>query len=349
VDWALGEALAFGTTLLEGNDVRLAGQDSRRGTFSHRHGVLVDYANGKEFCPLADLAAQEGENEGKSLGRYFLYDSLLSEYAALGFEYGYSVAHPDALTIWEAQFGDFVNGAQITIDQFIAAAKDKWKQDSNLTMLLPHGYEGQGPEHSSARLERFLELAANDNMRIVNVTSSAQLFHVLRRQVRSQFRLPLIVMAPKFLLRARTSRSPISEFVNGTFQPIIDDTTERPESIERLVFASGKISYDAIARRDELNAPAAVIRIEQLYPWPKEEIARVVERYPNAREVVWLQEEPGNMGAWRFMLTRLPRILGEKLPLRSVTRIASGSPAAGTMAMHTLEHEDLLKRTFGDG
>ena len=206
VDWALGEAFAFGSLLLEGKDVRLAGQDSRRGTFSHRHSVLIDYNNGDEFCPLGDLAARKVEDAKGQLGRFFVYDSSLSEYAALGFEYGYSVVHKNALTVWEAQFGDFVNGAQIVIDQFIAAAKDKWGQNCNLTMMLPHGYEGQGPEHSSGRLERFLDLAANDNMRIANVTTSAQHFHLLRRQVMSPNSLPLVIMSPKFLLRAKTSR-----------------------------------------------------------------------------------------------------------------------------------------------
>ncbi len=347
VDWALGEAFALGTMLLEGTDVRLAGQDSRRGTFSHRHAVLVDYDDGANYNPLAALAQWVADEKGGQSGRFSIYDSLLSEYAALGFEYGYSVAHPKSFVAWEAQFGDFVNGAQIIIDQFIAAAKDKWNQHCSLTMLLPHGYEGQGPEHSSARVERFLELAANDNLRIANATTSAQFFHLLRRQVRSENRLPLIVMAPKYLLRAKQSRSQITDFTQGTFQPVLDDVAvERPHDVERIVMCSGKVAYDAIARRDEVAANAAIVRIEQLYPWPAAPLERILERYPNAREVVWLQEEPGNQGPWRFVLTRLPSMLGEKLPLRAVTRMASGSPAAGTMAMHNLEHEDLMTRTF---
>ena len=347
VDWALGEALAFGSLMLEGRDVRLAGQDSRRGTFSQRHSVLIDYETGAEHNALASLAQKQGRERGEQLGRFFVYDSSLSEYAALGFEYGYSMIHREALTAWEAQFGDFINGAQIVIDQFIAASKDKWGQTSNLTLLLPHGYEGQGPEHSSARLERFLDLAANENMRIINATTSAQYFHALRRQVYSQRLLPLIVMTPKFLLRAKTSRSPITDFTTGWFQKVLDDpNVTDPESVDRIVFSSGKISYDAMARRTEIGANAAVVRVEQLYPWPEEEINEILERYPNARKVVWLQEEPDNMGSWRFVLTRLPGLIGEKRELQNVCRVSSGSPATGTMAMHTLEQQDLLRRAF---
>ena len=214
-------------------------------------------------------------------------------------------------------------------------------------MMLPHGYEGQGPEHSSARLERFLDLVANDNMRIANVTTSAQHFHLLRRQVMSPNQLPLVIMSPKFLLRGKNSRSSINDFTSGSFQPVVDDVSvERPDSVERIVLASGKVAYDALAYRDDTEAAAAVVRVEQLYPWPAQQLQEVVDRYPNAREVVWLQEEPQNMGAWRFVLTRLPEMLGEKLPLRSVARMASGSPASGTMAMHNLEHIDLMSRTF---
>lgn len=347
VDWALGEAFAFGSLMLEGRDVRLAGQDSRRGTFSHRHAVLIDYANGNEYTPLRELVKRESEAQGKQLGRFFIYDSLLSEYAALGFEFGYSIANEKALTIWEAQFGDFVNGAQIIIDQFIAASRDKWNQTSNLTMMLPHGYEGQGPEHSSARLERFLELAANENMRIVNCTTSAQHFHALRRQVVSERKMPLIIMSPKSGLRAKTSRSSISEFTDGSFQPVLDDANAgNPESVERIILCSGKVAFDAMNRRDELSDSAAIIRVEQLYPWPAELLKQVIESYPNAREVVWLQEEPKNMGPWRFVLTRLPDLLGDRLPYRVVARMSSGSPATGTVAMHNLELEDLLARTF---
>ncbi len=347
VDWSLGEALAFGSLLIEGRDVRLAGQDTRRGTFSQRHSVLIDYENGAEHCALAALAKNESRTRGEQLGRFFIYDSSLSEYAALGFEYGYSMIHREALTAWEAQFGDFINGAQIVIDQFIAASKDKWGQSSNLTLLLPHGYEGQGPEHSSARLERFLDLAANDNMRVINATTAAQYFHALRRQVYAQRMLPLIVMTPKYLLRAKASRSSISELTTGWFQSVLDDPyVTEPGSVERIVFVSGKISYDAMSRRDELKANAAIVRVEQLYPWPAEELNAILERYRNARTVVWLQEEPDNMGAWRFVLTRLPALIGDKRELKNVCRVSSGSPATGTMAMHTLEQQDLLRRAF---
>jgi multifunctional 2-oxoglutarate metabolism enzyme len=347
VDWALGEALAFGSLLLEDHDVRLSGQDTRRGTFSHRHSVLIDYETGAEHCPLGSLVAGAEERQGRKLGRFFIYDSSLSEYAALGFEYGYSLVQKGALTAWEAQFGDFINGAQIVIDQFLAASKDKWGQTSNLTLLLPHGYEGQGPEHSSARLERFLELAANDNMRVINATTAAQYFHALRRQVHSSRTIPLIVMSPKYLLRARQSRSPLSEFTSGSFQPVLDDTGKIDElDVERIIFCSGKIAFEAMAKRDELEANVAVVRLEQMYPWPTERLAAVVARYPNAREAVWLQEEPENMGPGPFVSTRLPVLLGEKLPLRHVARKASGSPATGTQAMHTLEGHDLLRRAF---
>ena len=263
IDWALGEAFAYGSLLMEGTSIRLSGQDSRRGTFSHRHSTLVDYNTSEEHTPLAGLAPEDTN--------LWIYDSLLSEYAALGFEYGYSVVSPEALVIWEAQFGDFANGAQIIIDQFIVAAQDKWKQDSGLVMLLPHGMEGQGPEHSSARIERFLVLAAEDNLQICNATTAAQFFHLIRRQVLHGVRKPLVVFTPKSLLRARTSRSPASDLLSGTFEELLGDRSiaaADAASIERVVVCSGKIAYDAMAERDRRGAPVAVTRIEQLYPWP---------------------------------------------------------------------------------
>ena len=341
VDWALGEALAFGTLLLEGTDVRLAGQDTRRGTFSHRHSVEVCYESGVEHVPLACL----DENQG----RFFVYDSLLSEFAAVGFEYGYSVAHKDALVAWEAQFGDFVNGAQVIIDQFIVAAEDKWDQTSGLVMLLPHGYEGQGPEHSSARLERFLTLCAENNIQVVNATTAAQYFHLLRRQVRRDLRIPLIVFSPKSLLRAKQARSPIESLVEGRFEEVLDDPfVEDPSSVRRVVFATGKIAYEAIARREKEGTPVAVVRVEQLYPWPEEQVAAAVARYENADSVVWLQEEPENMGAWTFVRGRLEAILAGDYELVGVSRIESGSPATGSATMHQLEQEDLLRRAVAD-
>jgi 2-oxoglutarate dehydrogenase E1 component len=352
VDWALGEAMAFGSLLLEGADVRLAGQDSRRGTFSQRHAVLVDYERGTEHVPLASLAGPDAGPRGQ--GRFFIYDSLLSEYAALGFEYGYSVVHKDALVCWEAQFGDFVNGAQIIIDQFIVAAEDKWGQTSGVTLLLPHGYEGQGPEHSSARLERFLTLAAEDNIQVVNATSAAQYFHLLRRQVRREKRKPLVVFTPKSLLRAKQARSSVSELVEGRFMEVVDDPAFAADStgagdagsVQKVVLCSGKIAYDAMAGRDDAGAPVAVVRVEQLYPWPEEQIASVLSRYERAGEVVWLQEEPENMGGWYFASDRLRRLAGEDYKLSHVTRIESGSPASGSAALHSLEQQDLIARTL---
>ena len=347
VDWALSEALAFGSLLLEGTDVRLAGQDTRRGTFSQRHAVLVDYQSGAEHAPLAQLAGP-GEQ-----GRFFVYDSLLSEYAAVGFEYGYSVAHKDALVAWEAQFGDFVNGAQIIVDQFLAAAEDKWGQTSGLVMLLPHGYEGQGPEHSSARLERFLTLSAEDNIQVVNCTTAAQYFHLLRRQVRRDKRKPLVVFTPKSLLRARQAHSRIDELAQGRFHELVDDPAVaaggvglQPEEVRRVVLCSGKVAYDAMAERDRRQLPAAVVRVEQLYPWPGEQLAAALGRYAAASEVFWLQEEPDNMGAWNFVHGRLHRLLRDDFELRHVSRVESASPASGIAALHQMEQEDLIARAL---
>jgi 2-oxoglutarate decarboxylase len=340
VDWATAEALAMGSVLLEGTDIRFAGQDSRRGTFSQRHSVLSDYGTGTEYAPLANL----GEGQGK----FWIYDSLLSEYAAMGFEYGYSVVHHDALVCWEAQFGDFVNGAMIIIDQYLAAAEDKWGQTSGLVLLLPHGLEGQGPEHSSGRVERFLTLCAEDNMQVANATTSAQYFHLLRRQVRRQVRKPLVVMTPKSLLRAKVARSPISELTDGSFQELLDDATmaSDPDSVQRLVFCSGKVAYDAIARRDERQHPAAIIRLEQLYPFPYKQVTELIARYANASEVVYLQEEPDNMGPRVFVTERLWPLVGEARKYRQVHRTGNGSPATGTHAIHVQEQSQILDQTF---
>ncbi len=347
VDWSLGEALAFGSLLLEGVDVRLAGQDTRRGTFSQRHSVLVDSLTGNEHVPLANLDPVDGARSDTHRGRFRIYDSLLSEYAALGFEYGYSVVHAAALVAWEAQFGDFGNGAQVVIDQFIAAAESKWGQSSGLVLLLPHGFEGQGPEHSSARLERFLTLCAGDNMQVVNATSAAQYFHVLRRQVRRARRRPLVVLTPKSLLRAHSSRSPVEHLVAGRFYEVLDDAgvTDRA-SVRRVVLASGKVALDAIALRDQRGLPAAVVRVEQLYPWPGLLILDTVAHYPGATEVVWLQEEPENMGGWNFVSGRLARLLPEGISLRHVSRTESASPASGSHTVHQHEQAELLERTF---
>ncbi|MGY6499389.1 MAG: multifunctional oxoglutarate decarboxylase/oxoglutarate dehydrogenase thiamine pyrophosphate-binding subunit/dihydrolipoyllysine-residue succinyltransferase subunit [Acidimicrobiales bacterium] len=340
VDWALGEAMALGSLLDEGVSVRLTGQDTRRGTFSHRHSTLVDYETGDEHVPLEALASGDT--------RLWIYDSLLSEYAALGFEYGYSVANKDVLTCWEAQFGDFMNGAQIIIDQFIVAAEDKWGQTSGLTLLLPHGYEGQGPEHSSARIERFLILAADDNIQVVNATTAAQYFHLLRRQMLRDVRKPLVVFTPKSLLRARSARSSVDELTSGHFREVVDETVEDPSSIRRVVFGSGKVTHDAITVRDEVGAPAAVVRIEQLYPWPAEQVAEILERYSNATEIVWLQEEPENMGPWNFVKGRLYEAHDATHSIRRISRRESGSPATGSAAIHSQEQAMILAAAFAD-
>jgi len=343
VDWALGEALAFGTILLGGTDIRLSGQDTRRGTFSQRHSVLVCYDTGVDYTPLSHLSTDQG--------RFRVYDSLLSEYAALGFEYGYSVVAKDALVAWEAQFGDFVNGAQIVIDQFLVAAEDKWQQTSGLVLLLPHGYEGQGPEHSSARVERFLTMCAEDNVQVVNCTTAAQYFHVLRRQVIRSVRKPLIIFTPKSLLRARQARSRIEMFTRGSFEEVLDDPTYvdgagDATAVERVVLATGKVAYDAMAKRDADQLPVAVVRVEQLYPWPEAQIAEVLARYERASLVIWLQEEPENMGPWSFVHGRLHRLLRDDFTLRHVSRPESGSPATGSSTVHQQEQEQLVARAL---
>jgi multifunctional 2-oxoglutarate metabolism enzyme len=339
VDWSLAEALAFGSLLLEGVDIRLSGQDTRRGTFSQRHSVLVDSRTGYEHVPLASLDPGQG--------RFRVYDSLLSEYAALGFEYGYSTVHTAALVAWEAQFGDFGNGAQVVIDQFIAAAESKWGQSSGLVLLLPHGFEGQGPEHSSARVERYLTLCAGDNLQVVNATSAAQYFHVLRRQVRRARRRPLVLFTPKSLLRAHTSRSPVEELVGGRFHEVLGDPgVSDASAVRRVVLASGKVALDAIAQRDQRRLPAAVVRVEQIYPWPGLLILDAVGHFPAATEVVWLQEEPENMGPWNFVSSRLARLLPEGVSLRHVSRTESASPASGSLTVHQHEQAELLERTF---
>jgi 2-oxoglutarate dehydrogenase E1 component len=342
VDWATAEQLAFGSLLLEGTDIRLAGQDSRRGTFSQRHAVLVDHTTGREWAPLAHL--------GSDQGKFWIYDSLLSEYAALGFEYGYSVANKDALVCWEAQFGDFINGASVIVDQFLVAAEDKWDQSSGLVLLLPHGYEGQGPEHSSGRIERFLTLCAEDNLQVCVPTTAAQYFHLLRRQMHREVRKPLVVFTPKSLLRAKVARSPIDDLTRGSFREVLDDPgIDDPAAVRRVVLCAGKVGQEALVARDKRGAPVAVVRVEQLYPWPYDQIAEVVARYPGAREIVWLQEEPANMGAWAFAQDRLAeRFAGTHTVLR-VSRYESGSPATGSHTIHVQEQDAILDTALGGG
>jgi len=338
VDWAFGEALALGSLVMAGSNVRLTGQDTRRGTFSHRHAALIDYDNGRQYVPLASMGAP---------GFFTVRDSFLSEYAALGFEYGYSVEASNTLVAWEAQFGDFANGAEIIIDNFLVAAEDKWGQHASLVMLLPHGYEGQGPEHSSGRIERFLSLSARNNIRVAQPTTSAQYFHLLRSQVLREHPTPLIVFTPKSMLRAVQTRSPIAEFEHGSFQTVLDDHVEDASGVTRVVLASGKVSHEALGHRDTTEAKSvAVVRVEQLYPWPTSEIERVLATYPNLAEVVWLQEEPENMGAWPFVHLRMHDQL-RHVRVSHVARAESASPATGSGLVHAAEQADLLARAIG--
>ncbi len=342
VDWALAEGLAFGSILLEGNSVRLAGQDSRRGTFSQRHSTLFDYETGAEHVPLLALTDPPRTE-------LWIYDSLLSEYAALGFEYGYSVVSPQTLVMWEGQFGDFMNGAQIIIDQFIVAAEDKWEQTSGLVMLLPHGYEGQGPEHSSARLERFLTLCAEDNIQVCQPTTAAQYFHLLRRQIRRSVRKPLVIATPKSGLRDKRWRSPVTDLESGSFLELIGDrsATLDPAGVQRLVLASGKVAVEAETWRDQAGAPVAVARVEQLFPWPFEAVAKELSRFPNCTEIVWLQEEPKNMGSWNTIKGNLYTPHGDSFEIRRVSRPDEASPATGSHAIHVQEQELILQTAFG--
>jgi 2-oxoglutarate dehydrogenase complex dehydrogenase (E1) component-like enzyme len=335
IDWAFAEALALGSLVLDGVTVRLTGQDTRRGTFSQRHAVLVDQETGEEHFPLRHLADGQGEA--------FVYDSLLSEFAAVGFEYGYSVGNPDALVLWEAQFGDFVNGAQVIVDQYLAAAEEKWAQPSRLGLLLPHGYEGQGPEHSSARLERFLELAAQDNLEIVVPSTAAQVFHLLRRQALRTVAKPLVVLTPKSFLRAPGAASRAHELTDGAFRPVLADA-DAPSSPSRVVLCQGKLSHDLAAARAERGADVALVRLERCYPFPTEEVQRALADAGDV-EVVWAQEEPENMGAGRFVRRNLRERLG--LDVGLVARPESASPATGSLTLHKREQADLLEGILG--
>jgi 2-oxoglutarate dehydrogenase E1 component len=337
VDWSLGESLAIGSLVLSGANVRLVGQDSRRGTFSQRHAALIDYDSGAQFVPLASL---------DSKGFFTVRDSFLSEYAALGFEYGYSVEAQNTLIAWEAQFGDFMNGAEIIIDNFLVAAEDKWGQLASLVMLLPHGYEGQGPEHSSGRLERFLSLSARNNIRVAQPTTAAQYFHLLRSQVLRTHPTPLVVFTPKSMLRAVQTRSPIEEFEHGSFRSVLDDVVADPSAVTRAILASGKIAHEAIGRRDESRATnVAIVRVEQLYPWPRAAIDETLSRYPNLEEIFWLQEEPENMGAWPFVHLQMHSQF-RGMNVRHVARAESASPATGSGLIHSAEQADLLVRAL---
>jgi 2-oxoglutarate dehydrogenase E1 component len=354
MDWGFAEAMAIGTLVLEGHAIRLSGQDSGRGTFSQRHASMYDTMSGARWSPLTELRSDRDPN-----ARFYVYDSSLSEQGVLGFEYGYSVACPDELVMWEAQFGDFSNGGQVIIDQYIAASEDKWQQRCRLVMLLPHGYEGQGPEHSSARLERYLQLCAENNLQVTYPTTPAQYFHLLRRQVKQDVVRPLIVMTPKSLLRLPAASSTIDQLAEGGFQPLIDDThiIDR-NAVTRIVLCSGKVYYDLSAAREEtlgtdkkdgnatviegVNSKVAVIRLEQFYPFPAEALQKLVASYPNARQFIWAQEEPENMGGWRFVEERINAALPQAKRVRYVGRTPSASPATGSYAIHELEQKQLV-------
>ncbi len=338
IDWGLAEALAFASLLTEGTPIRLSGQDSERGTFSQRHAVLHDVNTGATYVPLQHLVGAAA---------FEVHNSPLSETAVLGFEYGFSTAAPEALVLWEAQYGDFVNVAQPVIDQFIVPDRAKWGQDSGVVLLLPHGYEGGGPEHSSARLERFLQLSADGDLTVAYPTTAAQYFHVLRRQARSSPRRPLVLMTPKSLLRLDRAASHVSDLASGHFLSVIDDPAmaaappERAEGVRRVIFCTGKLYYD-LTGGPQRPSTVAIVRIEELYPWPHESVAWVLDRYPGAEEIVWAQEEPRNMGAWTFVAPRLRAAAGNSLPLRYVGRAERPSPAEGYLASHQQEQARIV-------
>ncbi len=334
LDWAMGELLAYATLLKEGYSVRLSGQDSERGTFSHRHAVMRVDESEEMYIPL--------ENIDEKQARFEVYNSLLSEYGVLGFEYGYALEAPDNLTIWEAQFGDFNNGAQIIIDQYLSSAEEKWNVMNDLVMFLPHGYEGQGPEHSSARIERFLTLCAENNLQLANPTTPANFFHLLRRQLHRDFRKPLVVFTPKSLLRHPQCVSSLDDFSTGGFREIIDDTAAKPDLIHRIVFCSGKLYYDLLEEKEvkQIN-DTAIIRVEQLYPLPVKQIKEVLAKYRNAADYIWSQEEPVNMGAWTFIMQYFPDV-----KLNVVARPASGSPATGSPKFHRLRQRKVIEKSF---
>jgi 2-oxoglutarate dehydrogenase E1 component len=330
----MGELLAYATLLDEGFPVRLTGQDVERGTFAHRHAVLKIDQTEEEYVPLNNLSEKQAQ--------IAIYNSLLSEYAVLGFEFGYSWAAPYTLTMWEAQFGDFVNGAQIIIDQYISSGEQKWRRLSGLVMLLPHGFEGQGPEHSSARVERFLEQSAGNNWQVAQPTTPGQMFHLLRRQLHRDFRAPLIVFTPKNLLRLPEATSKLSELYDGRFRELLDDEQAKPASVKRVLMCSGKVYYDLLKRRDEENRKdIAIVRLEQLYPLPTLQLDAVYARYKNAKEWLWVQDEPENMGPWPFVMRKLRQI-----PLQVISRKESASPATGYKKAHLTEQKRILDAAF---
>ena len=336
VDYGMAEALAFGSLVKAGTPVRLSGQDTRRGTFNQRHSVLLDIENEREYVPLQHIAEGQASCE--------IYNSTLSEAGVLGFEYGYSRDFPEALVLWEAQFGDFANVAQAVIDQFISAGEDKWGLLSGMVLLLPHGYEGQGPEHSSARIERFLQLAARDNFQICQPSNAAQYFHLLRRQALRVWRKPLVVFTPKSMLRHPDASSPIADFTHQQFRAVLPDT----EAVDarRVVLCSGKIGHELRVERKKRKDPStAVVFVEQVYPFPDADLTAELARHPSARDIVWVQEEPANMGPLFYVLPRLRRIAGER-PVLTVKRSASASPATGSAKAHEVEQKTLIALAF---
>jgi len=350
IDWALAETLAFGTLLLDGRSVRLTGQDSRRGTFGQRHAVLVDRHTAEDHTPLRTLRyGLDGTENNAGVGTFYVYDSLLSEFAAMGFEYGYAVARSDMLVLWEAQFGDFANGAQSIIDEFITAGEAKWGQRSSLALLLPHGYEGQGPDHSSARIERYLSLCAENNMTVSAPSSPARYFHLLRRQTLSPVRRPLIVFTPKSMLRLKAATSTVEELTGGAWQPVIDDAAVTdPSAVRRVLLSAGKVYYDLATARDKHDDAGrfALVRVEQLYPTPGPELAAVLERYPDLDDIVWVQEEPANQGAYPHMALNIAEFLPRGIRLRRISRRAAAAPASGSSRVHEREQQALVEAAF---
>jgi 2-oxoglutarate dehydrogenase E1 component len=339
IDWGCAETLAYGSLLVEGTPVRLSGQDTIRGTFSHRHAILFDAETGASYVPLNQLAPDQAQIE--------VVNSPLSEFGVVGFEYGMASADPRRLVIWEAQFGDFSNGAQVIIDQFLASGESKWQRQNGLVLLLPHGYEGQGPEHSSARPERFLQLCAEGNLQVVNCSTPAQLFHALRRQMHRPFRKPLVVMSPKSLLRHRRAVSRLDDFATGGFQPVLGDPRpQEPEAVRRVLLCSGKIFYGLDQGREERDwGGIAILRLDQLYPFPAAELADALRAYPRATDVAWVQEEPANQGAWTFVRPRIEEHLDGRR-LRYVGRPEAASPATGSHKIHESEERALVERAL---
>jgi 2-oxoglutarate decarboxylase len=340
IDWSMGELLAFGSLLKAGHPIRVAGQDSRRGTFSNRHAVVIDKENGQEWTPLRSLITDENQ--------FFVVDSLLSEYAAMGFEYGYSVVRPEALVMWEGQFGDFSNGAQTIIDEFISSALQKWGERSSVVLLLPHGYEGQGPDHSSARIERYLQLCAEQNMTAAQPSSPASYFHLLRWHMANPTRRPMVVFTPKSMLRLKAAASSLSDFTSGTFRPVIAD--DKVQNATRLIFCSGKIYHDLVAERDRLGEhTTAIARVELLYPLPIDQMREVAAAHPNAN-LLWVQDEPANQGPWSHIALRTSEAHGGHgfgpRTLRRVSRRATASPATGNHHLHEEEAKALMYEAF---